>query len=218
MNFDLFADEQPERRTEILAPGAVVMSGYVWDEADTLLNDIKRVSDSAPFRHLTTPGGYGMSVAMSNCGPLGWVSDERGYRYDTCDPLSGRPWPEMPPLFDQLATAAAEEAGFPRFQPDACLINRYSLGARLSLHQDKDERDLEQPIVSFSLGLNAIFFFGGRERSDPCQRVLLSHGDVVVWGGESRLFYHGIQPLKSGPLPSGMPGEYRFNMTFRKVR
>ncbi|OSM94213.1 DNA oxidative demethylase AlkB [Lonsdalea populi] len=218
MNFDLFADERPERRAEILAPGAVVLRGYVWDEARTLLDGIRQVSDSAPFRHLTTPGGYGMSVAMSNCGPLGWVSDERGYRYDAYDPLSGRPWPDMPPLFYSLATAAAEEAGFPGFRPDACLINRYSQGARLSLHQDKDEHDLEQPIVSFSLGLNAVFLFGGSERSDPCQRVLLSHGDVVVWGGESRLFYHAIQPLKPGPLPSGMPGEYRFNLTFRKVR
>lgn len=217
MNFDLFADEEPERRTETLAPGAVVLRGFVWPQAAALLAEMAHIERQAPFRQMSTPGGYRMSVAMSCCGSLGWVSDEQGYRYSAQDPFTGRPWPAMPPLFSQLAADAARAAGFGAFAPDACLINRYAPGARLSLHQDKDELNLQQPIVSFSLGLSALFLFGGLKRSDPCRRVPLTHGDVVVWGGPSRLFYHAIQPVKPGPLPTGMLGEYRFNLTFRQV-
>ncbi|WP_038903462.1 DNA oxidative demethylase AlkB [Dickeya zeae] len=217
MNFELFADEPPERRNETLAPGAVVLRGFAWPQADALLAALKTVTQRAPFRHLVTPGGYTMSVAMSNCGPLGWVSDEQGYRYSAQDPLSGQPWPAMPACFLQLSQAAALEAGYHDFAPDACLINRYAVGAKLSLHQDKDELDLRQPIVSVSLGLSAVFLFGGMKRSDPCQRLTLMHGDVVVWGGPSRLCYHAILPLKRGPLPMGMSDEVRLNLTFRCV-
>ncbi|MGM3223993.1 DNA oxidative demethylase AlkB [Dickeya zeae] len=217
MNFELFADEPPERRNETLAPGAVVLRGFAWPQADALLAALKTVTQRAPFRHLVTPGGYTMSVAMSNCGTLGWVSDEHGYRYSAQDPLSGQPWPAMPACFLQLSQAAAREAGYHDFAPDACLINRYAVGAKLSLHQDKDELDLRQPIVSVSLGLSAVFLFGGMKRSDPCQRLTLTHGDVVVWGGPSRLCYHAILPLKRGPLPMGMSDEVRLNLTFRCV-
>ncbi|MCO7261630.1 DNA oxidative demethylase AlkB [Dickeya zeae] len=217
MNFELFADEPPERRNETLAPGAVVLRGFAWPQADALLAELETVTQRAPFRHLVTPGGYTMSVAMSNCGPLGWVSDEQGYRYSAQDPLSGQPWPAMPTCFLLLSQAAACEAGYHDFVPDACLINRYAVGAKLSLHQDKDELDLRQPIVSVSLGLSAVFLFGGMKRSDPCQRLTLMHGDVVVWGGPSRLCYHAILPLKRGPLPMGMSDEVRLNLTFRCV-
>ncbi|WP_033570325.1 DNA oxidative demethylase AlkB [Dickeya undicola] len=217
MNFELFADEPPERRNETLAPGAMLLRGFAWQQAGALLAALEQVTQPSPFRHMVTPGGHTMSVAMSNCGPLGWVSDERGYRYSAQDPLTGRPWPAMPACFLSLSQAAAHEAGYDGFAPDACLINRYSVGAKLSLHQDKDEQDLRQPIVSVSLGLSAVFLFGGEKRSDPCQRLALMHGDVVVWGGPSRLYYHTILPLRNGPLPTGMSDEVRFNLTFRKV-
>ncbi|ADM97162.1 Alkylated DNA repair protein AlkB [Dickeya dadantii 3937] len=217
MNFELFADEPPERRNDTLAPGAMLLRGFAWQQAGELLAALEQVTQRSPFRHMVTPGGHTMSVAMSNCGPLGWVSDELGYRYSAQDPLTGQPWPAMPACFWQLAQAAAREAGYDGFAPDACLINRYAVGAKLSLHQDKDEQDLRQPIVSVSLGLSAVFLFGGAKRSDPCQRLALMHGDVVVWGGPSRLYYHAILPLKNGPLPAGMSDEVRVNLTFRKV-
>ncbi|MCA6997576.1 DNA oxidative demethylase AlkB [Dickeya solani] len=217
MNFELFADEPPERRNETLAPGAMLLRGFAWQQAGELLAGLAQVTQRSPFRHMVTPGGHTMSVAMSNCGPLGWVSDELGYRYSAQDPLTGLPWPAMPACFWQLSQAAAREAGYDGFAPDACLINRYAPGAKLSLHQDRDEQDLRQPIVSVSLGLSAVFLFGGEKRSDPCQRLALMHGDVVVWGGASRLYYHAILPLKNGPLPAGMSDEVRFNLTFRKV-
>ena len=170
----------------------------------------------APFRHMFTPGGYQMSVAMTNCGELGWVTDRKGYRYDAIDPVSQKPWPAMPPVFLELAGQAAAEAGFVDFRPDACLINRYDAGARMSLHQDRDEQDFGAPIVSVSLGLPAIFLFGGPKRSDKPQRYRLSHGDVVVWGGPSRLFFHGIAPLADGEHT--LLGRQRINLTFRKAR
>jgi alkylated DNA repair protein (DNA oxidative demethylase) len=171
---------------------------------------------AAPFRHLVTPGGHTMSVAMTNCGRVGWVSDARGYRYDTVDPDSGKPWPEMPAPFRDLAARAAVRAGFDAFVPDACLINRYKPGAKLSLHQDKDELDLGAPIVSVSLGLPATFLFGGLTRSAPQKRYRLTHGDVVVWGGLSRLAYHGVTPLPDGEHP--VMGGQRINLTFRKTQ
>lgn len=156
-----------------------------------------------------------MSVAMTSCGGLGWTTNDRGYLYSPVDPVTHRPWPPIPEAFHALCHEAAIAAGYPDFQPDACLINRYAPGAKLSLHQDKDEPNLSAPIVSVSLGLPAIFQFGGLQRNDPLKRLMLEHGDVVVWGGESRLFYHGIQPLKPGQHP--LTGEYRYNLTFRQA-
>jgi alkylated DNA repair protein (DNA oxidative demethylase) len=169
----------------------------------------------APLRFMSTPGGYRMSVAMTNCGAAGWVTDRSGYRYDGIDPLSGCPWPAMPAAFADLASEAASRAGFGDFSPDACLINRYEPGARLSLHQDRNERDFEAPIVSVSLGLPAVFLFGGLKRSDRPRRVPLLHGDVVVWGGPARLNFHGVMPVKEGQHP--LLGPYRVNLTFRKA-
>jgi alkylated DNA repair protein (DNA oxidative demethylase) len=174
------------------------------------------VAAISPFRRMTTPGGWEMSVAMTNCGDVGWVTDRSGYRYDTIDPDSGKPWPDMPPLLRELAEKAAAEAGFMGFAPDACLINRYEPGARMSLHQDRDERDFAAPIVSVSLGLPATFLFGGPKRADKPQRYRLQHGDVVVWGGPSRLFFHGVAPLADGQHP--LLGRQRINLTFRKAR
>jgi len=210
---DLFADADPWQ--EPLAPGATILRRFALADADALLAEIDAVASQSPFRQMITPGGYTMSVAMTNCGGLGWTTDARGYRYAPIDPLSGQPWPAMPPAFAALCQQASAAAGYSDFQPDACLINRYLPGAKLSLHQDKDEPDLGAPIVSASLVLPAVFQFGGSRRSDPLKRVLLEHGDVVVWGGPSRLFYHGIQPLKPGHHPA--TGECRYNLTFRRA-
>jgi alkylated DNA repair protein (DNA oxidative demethylase) len=199
----------------ILGPDASVLSGFALPEETALLAALQDVEANAPFRHMVTPGGYRMSVAMTNCGPLGWVTDRTGYRYVSVDPLSGLPWPPMPESFLRLATAAASEAGFINFAPDACLINRYEPGAKMSLHQDKDERDFHQPIVSVSLGIPAVFLFGGERRADKTIRVRLMHGDVVVWGGATRLRYHGVMPLKEDNHSS--LGRYRINLTFRKA-
>jgi alkylated DNA repair protein (DNA oxidative demethylase) len=213
MTPDLFEAEAPWRQP--LAPGAVVLRGFAAADAAALLQAVEAIVAQAPWRHLETPGGLRMSVAMSNCGALGWVSDRRGYRYEPLDPDSGRPWPPMPGMFSQLAASAAAEAGYPGFAPDACLINRYLPGTRLSLHQDRDERDRGQPIVSVSLGVPALFQFGGNRRSDPLQRVPLGHGDVVVWGGPARLAFHGVLPLKPAQHP--LLGERRINLTFRRA-
>ncbi|MDW2981693.1 MAG: DNA oxidative demethylase AlkB [Rhodanobacter sp.] len=212
---DLFAASQTPRRDEPLGDGAMVLRGFALAEEAPLLQAVAAIAAQAPFRHLVTPGGLRMSVAMTNAGPLGWVSDHRGYRYDPIDPDSGRPWPPLPPAFMRLAVAAAARAGFPGFVPDACLLNRYEPGSRLSLHQDRDERDLGLPIVSVSLGIPAMFRFGGLRRTDPVQRVPLVHGDVVVWGGAARLRFHGVLPLK--PNHHEALGECRINLTFRKA-
>jgi alkylated DNA repair protein (DNA oxidative demethylase) len=209
----LFDGEAPWQ--EPLGPGAVILRRFASAQAQVLLRAIEQVATDSPFRQMVTPGGYRMSVAMTSCGPLGWVSNPQGYRYAECDPLNHRPWPAMPEALRRLAETAAFDAGYPGFRPDACLINRYAPGAKLSLHQDKDERDLSAPIVSVSLGLPAIFQFGGARRQDPLHRFLLEHGDVVVWGGPSRLWYHGIQSLKPGHHPA--TGECRYNLTFRRV-
>ncbi|WP_200550370.1 DNA oxidative demethylase AlkB [Kosakonia sp. LAM2021] len=210
---DLFSGEQPWQ--EPLASGAVVLRRLALAPADQLLRGIAQVVSQSPLRHMVTPGGYTMSVAMTNCGKLGWTTDKRGYLYAPVDPLTQQPWPPMPAAFSALCQQASEAAGYPDFRSDACLINRYVPGAKLSLHQDKDEPDLRAPIVSVSLGLPAVFQFGGLKRSDPLQRLMLEHGDVVVWGGESRLFYHGIAPLKGGYHPA--TGECRYNLTFRQA-
>jgi alkylated DNA repair protein (DNA oxidative demethylase) len=211
--FDNSVDTAP--RKEVLAPGAVVLYRFALFNEEDLLAAMRDLTAAAPFRHMTTPGGYRMSVAMTNCGTLGWVTDRTGYRYDTVDPNSGENWPAMPAAFSKLAKAAAAEAGFPGFVPDACLINRYSAGAKLSLHQDKDEKDFGAPIVSVSLGIPATFLFGGLNRSDKTKRVAVTHGDVIVWGGPARLRYHGVLPLKPGQ--HSLLGEYRVNLTFRKA-
>lgn len=197
-----------------LGPGAVVLRGLAAKEP-ALLADLEYVASRAPFRHMVTPGGYCMSVAMTNCGALGWVTDRTGYRYDGLDPESGAPWPRMPESFHTLAVGAAAQAGFDDFVPDACLINRYAPGARLTLHQDRNERDFRQPIVSVSLGLPAVFLFGGLRRSEKAVRVPLEHGDVVVWGGPARMRFHGVLPLKEGHDPQ--LGRLRINLTFRKA-
>jgi alkylated DNA repair protein (DNA oxidative demethylase) len=216
MTLDLFAADRPELVDEILDPGAVVLRGFAGAHEAALKDDVARVSAAAPFRHLITPGGSRMSVAMTNCGELGWVSDRRGYRYDPVDPESGERWPALPETFRALARDAAARAGYADFAPDACLINRYAPGARLSVHQDRDEKDLRAPIVSVSLGLPAIFLWGGDERGDKSRKVALHHGDVVVWGGPSRLRFHGVLALKDGEHP--FAGGHRINITFRKVR
>jgi alkylated DNA repair protein (DNA oxidative demethylase) len=206
-------DARPASRP--LAPGAVLLAGFARADAPRLLADVQAVAAAAPFRHLITPGGFRMSVAMTNCGSLGWVSDASGYRYDRDDPDSGRPWPAMPPSLLALATGAAARAGFPGFQPDACLVNRYEPGARLTLHQDKDEHDFGAPIVSVSLGLPAVFQFGGLKRAERPARVPLFHGDVVVWGGPSRLRFHGVLPVADGWFEG--VGRCRINLTFRRA-
>lgn len=200
---------------EPLGAGAAILRGLALADEDALLADLERVVVQAPFRHMVTPGGHRMSVAMTNCGAWGWVTDRSGYRYDATDPESGHPWPPMPDSYVRLAERAAACAGFRGFAPDACLINRYAPGARLTLHQDRNERDFRQPIVSVSLGVAAVFLFGGTRRADRVKRLLLEHGDVVVWGGPDRLRYHGVLPLREADHPR--LGRCRVNLTFRKA-
>jgi DNA oxidative demethylase len=200
---------------EPIGDGAAVLRGFALPRASDLLREVAQISTAAPFRHLVTPGGYTMSVAMTNCGELGWVSDRGGYRYQRIDPQSRIEWPAMPVTFRLVAADAGELAGYHKFTPDACLINRYVPGARLSLHQDRDERDMRQPIVSVSLGLPAIFLFGGNRRNDRPRRIRLDHGDVVIWGGPTRLAYHGVEALVDAEHP--VTGRCRINLTFRKA-
>jgi alkylated DNA repair protein (DNA oxidative demethylase) len=211
----LFDDEPNRPSREPLEEGAVLLRGFAAAEAPALVEEVARFAQAAPFRHLVVPGGRTMSVAMTNCGPLGWVSDRSGYRYVSDDPDTGAPWPAMPEAFLDLAVRAAEESGFPGYAPDACLINRYLAGARLGLHQDKDEHDAWAPIVSVSLGLPAVFLWGGQRRADPVRRLRLESGDIAVWGGPARFVYHGVAPLKAGEHP--LTGDARINLTFRKV-
>ena len=200
---------------ESIGASACVLRGFALSRVAVLLCAIGGIEARAPFRHMQTPGGFTMSVALTNCGRLGWTTDRRGYRYTASDPLGGAPWPEMPVEMHALARDAAAAAGFAGFDPDACLINRYEPGARMSLHQDRDERDLTAPIVSVSLGMPAVFLFGGLTRRETPRRLALRHGDVVVWGGEDRLRFHGIMPLKDQPHP--LLGSRRINLTFRRA-
>ena len=216
MTPSLFDDPpQPAQPPDVLEPGATVLRGFALEKAADLLQAVQQITVQAPFRHLITPGGLRMSVAMTNCGQLGWVSDRQGYRYDLTDPDSGQPWPAMPALFATLALDAAAAAGFPGFAPDACLINRYAPGSRLSLHQDRDEGNHAHPIVSVSLGIPAVFLWGGARRADKARRIALMHGDVVVWGGPARLRFHGVLPLPEGTHL--LTGAHRINLTFRKA-
>ncbi len=212
MTQDLF---QEATRDLPLADGAVLLGDFARPVEAALLQGLTAVMDAAPFRHMVTPGGHRMSVAMTNCGTVGWVTDRTGYRYDPADPASGLPWPVMPDAFADLARRAAARTGFPGFEADACLVNRYEPGARLSLHQDKNERGFDAPIVSVSLGLPATFLFGGANRSDPPRRVVLRHGDVAVWGGPARLAFHSVMPLADGEHPA--LGRQRINLTFRRA-
>ncbi len=211
MNQDLFDDPAHWE----IAPGVTLLRGFALAAEAALLDAVAAVTASAPLRHMFTPGGLKMAVALTNCGPLGWVSDAAGYRYQASDPVSGQPWPALPAAFAQLATQAAAAAGFGNFEPDACLVNRYQAGTRLSLHQDRNERDFSQPIVSVSLGLPAVFLLGGLQRSDKTARLPLSHGDVLVWGGPSRLRFHGVLPLSAGTHP--LLGDQRINLTLRRA-
>jgi DNA oxidative demethylase len=209
---DLFESEARDVR---LAPGAMLLGGFARRFDAPCIEALRSIVEAAPFRHMITPGGHRMSIAMTNCGTAGWVTDETGYRYESHDPETGRRWPALPRVFLELAAQAAARAGFESFTPDACLINRYEPGSRLSLHQDKNERDFSAPIVSVSLGLPAVFLFGGLRRADTPRRVPLSHGDVVVWGGPSRLRYHGVLTLEPGE--HRLLGRCRANLTFRRA-
>jgi len=216
MTADLFTTLPPPQASETIADGAMILHGFASECAAQLLAAIDEVAARAPFRLMVTPGGYQMSAAMTSCGTYGWVTDRSGYRYAAEDPERHVAWPAMPAIFLALAQEAAIAAGFPAFRPDSCLINRYEAGSKLSLHQDRDEADMSAPIVSVSLGIPAVFQFGGQKRSAPTSRHRLLHGDIVVWGGPSRLAYHGIALVKPGLHPS--TGSYRYNLTFRKAR
>lgn len=198
-----------------LSPGAVLLPGLARTSAGAMWSAVRRVAARAPFRRVSTPGGRPLSVSMTNCGSFGWVSDRRGYRYEPTDPSTGKAWPPLPSELERFASAAAEKAGFPQFTPDACLINEYVPGAKMSLHVDRDEKDFSQPIVSVSLGLPAIFLWGGAARSERPRRVALEDGDVVVWGGPARLHYHGVAAVKPGRHPRW--GGRRINLTFRRA-
>src|SRR5665647_1029124 len=216
MTMDLFSRHtSPELLQEKLGPGSVILRDFALADVVALLAAVESILAKAPFRHMVTPGGFEMSVAMSNCGSYGWVTDRTGYRYDALDPLSGQPWPGMPDVFRVLAANAAAQAGYNDFSPDACLLNRYESGARMSLHQDKNEKDFSQPIVSVSLGVSAMFLFGGFKRVDKPAHVPLNHGDVVVWGGSDRMRYHGVLPVKQAH--HSLLGSRRINLTFRKA-
>ena len=207
---------QPDLFGDVGLPeGIVHLPGFALGQAAAMLEAIEAVTEEAALRRMQVPGGGTMSVAMSNCGRAGWVTDLSGYRYSETDPLTGRPWPAMPAVILQMAERAAAAAGFPDFEPDACLINRYEPGARMGLHQDRDEKDRAQPIVSLSFGLPATFLFGGAKRADPQVRLMLEHGDAVVWGGPARLYYHGIAPLKDGT--HSVMGRQRINLTLRRA-
>jgi alkylated DNA repair protein (DNA oxidative demethylase) len=212
---DLFAARDEELARLELAPGAVLLRGFACAFDEELHQAVLGVAAAAPFRHMRTPGGFTMSVAMTNCGRYGWVSSERGYRYSEHDPDSGSAWPELPAGMRELARDAADAAGFAGFAPDACLVNRYEPGARLTLHQDRDERDFSQPIVSVSLGVPAVFLFGGVKRKERPLRLDVAHGDVVIFGGPSRLCYHGVAPLKAAQHP--FAAQARINLKLRRA-
>jgi len=214
MNFDLFdLSNNGEVWTESITDDAVVLRQFLVSRSDELAEAIKAIEQQAPFRHMKTAGGFTMSAAITGCGKYGWISDRRGYRYSKVDPVTEQPWPEMPKILYEVGQQCAHEAGYSNYQPDACLINRYVPGAKMSLHQDKDEQDFTAPIVSISLGVPATFLFGGPQRSDKTIKVPVTHGDVVVWGGKSRLFFHGVSPIKQAYHP--FRGDNRINITFR---
>ncbi len=212
---DLFT-EQNRERPEQLGPGSYLFRGYASAVAGPLIDHIQRIAEAAPFRRMKTPGGRQMSVAMTGCGAYSWITDASGYRYSAEDPETGKPWPAMPVLFMTLARDIAQRAGYEGFEPDVCLINRYPPGTRMGLHQDRDEQDFRWPVVSVSLGLPAVFLWGGLSRGGSPARLTLEHGDVLVWGGKDRLRYHGIAPVADGRWET--TGHVRYNLTFRRAR
>ncbi|HET7204984.1 MAG TPA: DNA oxidative demethylase AlkB [Terriglobales bacterium] len=214
-SYSLFPAEEPKLDAQGLSEGARLLKAFAIPDIPELKQALRGITKKAPFRNMVTPGGYRMSVAMTNCGQVGWITDRSGYRYEAIDPESGKPWPPMPHCFLDLAKRAATAAGFLSFLPDGCLINRYDPGTRLSLHQDRNEHDFRQPIVSVSLGLRAVFLWGGGKRSERPRRIRLESGDVVVWGGPARLNFHGVAPLAEGTDP--VFGTCRINLTFRKA-
>lgn len=215
MTLALFNESTAARTVVAMGEQAFVLRGFALDDAQELLDAIARSEQASPFRHMQTPGGFTMSVALTNCGRFGWTSDRHGYQYTELDPLTGEAWPAMPKILQRLARSAAAETGFSDFAPDACLVNRYSPGSRLTLHQDKNERAFDAPIVSISLGIPGTFLFGGLKRTDPAARIPLLHGDVAVWGGVDRLRFHGVHPLKESVHPA--TGAHRFNLTLRRA-
>lgn len=212
---DLFSHSPKSTSPVEILPEVILLPAMAVSQSRYLWQAIQQVDEKSPLRHMRTPGGHQMSAAITNCGDVGWCTDETGYRYSAIDPLTEQPWPEMPADLKHLATEAADRAGYVGFVPDVCLINRYRVGAKMGLHQDRDEQDFSQPIVSVSLGLPVIFQFGGPRRRDPLKRILLEHGDVIVWGGDKRRYYHGVLSLKEGEHP--ITGAYRYNLTFRKA-
>ena len=196
-----------------IVPGMVVLPGFA--DSEVLQPILERVLAQNPLRQMQTSRGFLMSVHTSNCGEVGWVSDRRGYRYATEDPLTGEPWHPMPPALQSLATRAADVSGFSDFKPDACLINHYRPGTQMGAHQDRDESDFNQPIVSVSLGIDARFFVIGPSKKGKSTPVDLSDGDVMVFGGPARRYYHGVRKLKESTHPRF--GAVRWNLTFRKA-
>jgi DNA oxidative demethylase len=213
LTMDLFFGQTAE--TIPLAPGAYYLPGFALPGMDTLWRCVQQQMAATPPQQMMTPMGYLMSVGTMSMGSWGWVSDAQGYRYSAINPSNNQPWPPLPAAILQLAADAAEKAGYPHFVPDSCLINVYTPGSKMGLHQDKNERDFSQPIISVSLGIPAIFLFGGAKRSDKPARILLQHGDVVVWGGASRRFYHGVAAIK--PHAHSLTGNLRINLTLRKA-
>jgi len=209
---DLFSHTSTDK---IAYDELIYLPGFAIAQQRQLLDDLSSVLVAAPLRQMMTPMGFAMSVATSSCGALGWVSDAAGYRYSSIDPLTHAPWPPMPDSFFELAQTAAAMAGYADFQPDACLMNQYKIGTKMGLHQDKNEQDFTQPIVSVSLGIPARFQFGGKQRSDKPMQLMLHHGDVLVWGGHARLHYHGIMTVQPNTHP--LLGSTRINLTFRKA-
>ncbi|MCC5797504.1 MAG: DNA oxidative demethylase AlkB [Methylophaga sp.] len=207
---DLFNDEVIE-----LQQSLILIKGMAADNAQRYWQSVQDIHHQSPFRKMQTPGGQMMSAEITNCGRVGWHSDRQGYRYTELDPLTGQSWPAMPICLQTLAVSAALKAGYQAFTPDVCLINRYSIDSKMGLHQDRDERDFTQPIVSVSLGLSANFVFAGSQRNGPRQHILLEHGDVLVWGGQLRKNYHGISKVLPGDDP--LTGQHRINLTFRQA-
>ncbi|THJ30850.1 DNA oxidative demethylase AlkB [Lampropedia aestuarii] len=214
-SFDLFADS-PEEQRVALGPQAVVLRQKASPLAAELVARIEDVLQHSPLYQMATPGGKPLSVRTTSCGTHGWSSDPTGYSYVRHHPLTDQAWPEIPAAWSALATEAAQEAGFAQFAPDTCLINQYGLDSKMALHQDRSEQDLRQPVVSISLGMSALFLWGGMQRSDKPAHVLLHHGDMVVWGGVDRLRFHGIKHLTGAPHPQ--LGAMRYNLTLRRAR
>ena len=213
MTADFFSDQMESQ--VMLAKGAYWLRGFALPQADTICAMLIEHLKNYPPQQMMTPMGYSMSVRTTSFGEFGWVSSKQGYGYAVKNSFTNESWPPIPESFFDLAQRAANQAGYVNFKPDTCLINVYEIGDKMGLHQDKDEADFSKPIVSVSLGLPVIFQFGGLTRTAKTLKVPLSHGDVVVWGADSRLCFHGVLPLKAGT--HGTLGQRRINLTFRKA-